>query len=344
MLKLVYSNRTEELLNAFVRDVAQLRAATGPLDPVVVVVPNRNVETFLRFGLARRTGIAANLDVRYLRRFLRSLAGRRADLRVVDGEALEAMLLSLLLDEEVLADSIGVEKATLLNDLEAAAYGTLHLSLDEKHVLNPGTSRRKRGNIAVIAAGTGLGEAILFFDGQKYQPIASEGGHSDFAPQSDVEVALHHYLREKFHGHVSYERVLSGPGFFNVYSFFRDTGHAPEPDWLAEKIRQGDSSAVVSEVGLAGQDENCVATLDLFSTIYGAEAGNLALKALAVGGVFVAGGIAPKLLPALTRNDAFLKGFFAKGRFTDLMKHLHVSVALNPRAPLIGAAHYAIEH
>ncbi len=262
---------------------------------------------------------------------------------VMDGRV-QTTNLPWTLDEEVLADSIHVEKATLLNDLEAAAYGTLHLSLAEKHVLNPGTSRRKRGNIAVIAAGTGLGEAILFFDGQKYQPIASEGGHSDFAPQSDVEVALHHYLREKFHGHVSYERVLSGPGFFNVYSFFRDSGHAPEPDWLAEKIRQGDPSAVVSEVGLAGQDENCVATLDLFSTIYGAEAGNLALKALAVGGVFIAGGIAPKLLPALTRGDAFLKGFFAKGRFSDLMKHLHVSVALNPRAPLIGAAHYAIEH
>jgi glucokinase len=248
------------------------------------------------------------------------------------------------LDEELLAQSIGCKKATLLNDLEAAAYGTLHLSLDEKHVLNPGTSRRKRGNIAVIAAGTGLGEAILFFDGKKYQPIASEGGHADFAPQSDIEIELHKYLREKFHGHVSYERVLSGPGFFNVYSFFRDTQHAPEPDWLAERIKNGDPSAIVSEVGLAGQDENCVATLDLFATIYGAEAGNLALKALAVGGVFVAGGIAPKLLPALTKNDAFLKGFFAKGRFTDLMHKLHVSIALNPRAPLIGAAHYAHEH
>lgn len=138
--------------------------------------------------------------------------------------------------------------------------------------------------------------------------------------------------------------MLSGPGFFNVYSFFRDTGHAPEPDWLAERLSTGDGSAIVSEVGLAGKDENCVATLDLFATIYGAEAGNLALKALAVGGVFVAGGIAPKILPALTKNDAFLKGFFAKGRFGALMKNLHVSIALNPRAPLIGAAHYAHEH
>jgi glucokinase len=248
------------------------------------------------------------------------------------------------LEEEILAATIKTRKATLLNDLEAAAYGTLHLSLDEKHVLNPGTSRRRRGNIAVIAAGTGLGEAILFYDGQKYQPIASEGGHADFAPQSDLEIELQKYLRQKFGGHVSYERVLSGPGFFNVYSFLRDSGHAPEPEWLAEKIRAGDPSAVTAATGLAGQDENCMAALDLFSTIYGAEAGNLALKALAVGGVFVAGGIAPKLLPALTKNDAFLRGFFAKGRFSELMRNLHVSVALNPRAPLIGAAYYAIEH
>jgi glucokinase len=262
---------------------------------------------------------------------------------VMDGRV-QTTNLPWTLEEEALASSIGARKATLLNDLEAAAYGTLHLSLEEKHVLNPGTSRRKRGNIAVIAAGTGLGEAILFYDGQKYQPIASEGGHADFAPQSDLEIELQKYLRQKFGGHVSYERVLSGPGFFNVYSFFRDSGHAPEPEWLGEKLRAGDPSAVVAATGLAGQDENCVATLDLFSTIYGAEAGNLALKALAVGGVFVAGGIAPKLLPALTRNDAFLRGFFAKGRFTDLMKNLHVSVALNPRAPLIGAAYYALQH
>jgi glucokinase len=262
---------------------------------------------------------------------------------VMDGRV-QTTNLPWTLEESALAATIGGGKATLLNDLEAAAYGTLHLSLAEKHVLNPGTSRRKRGNIAVIAAGTGLGEAILFFDGQKYQPIASEGGHADFAPQSDVEVELHKYLRAKFHGHVSYERVLSGPGFFNVYSFFKDSGHAPEPAWLAERIKAGDSSAVVSEVGLAGQDANCEATLDLFARIYGAEAGNLALKALAVGGVFVAGGIAPKILPALTKDDAFLKGFFAKGRFEGLMKNLHFSIALNPRAPLIGAAYYALQH
>ena len=248
------------------------------------------------------------------------------------------------LEEGALAEAMKASKATLLNDLEAAAYGMIHLPLEELHVLNPGTSRRQRGNVAVIAAGTGLGEAVLFWDGGKFQPIASEGGHSDFAPQTDVEIDLYRYLRDKFGGHVSYERVLSGPGFQNIYSFFRDSGHAPEPDWLAARLREGDPSAVISEVGLAGQDPNCAATLELFARIYGAEAANLALKALAVGGVFVGGGIAPKLLPALTKDDAFLRGFFAKGRFANLMKNLHVSVALNPRAPLLGAAYYALQH
>ena len=285
---------------------------------------------------------------------LTSFLGDRSDGKVeagcfgVAGAVLDGRVhttnLPWTLEEGALAEALRAPKATLLNDLEAAAYGMPHLSLDELHVLNPGTSRRKRGNIAVIAAGTGLGEAVLFWDGQKFQPIASEGGHSDFAPQSDVEVDLYRYLRDKFGGHVSYERVLSGPGFYNVYSFFRDSGHAPEPGWLADKIRDGDPSAVVSQVGLAGQDANCVATLELFSKIYGAEAANLALKALAVGGVYIGGGIAPKLLPALTKDDAFLKGFFAKGRFTGLMKNLHVSVALNPRAPLLGSAFYALQH
>jgi len=262
---------------------------------------------------------------------------------VLDGRV-HATNLPWTLEEGSLAEAIHAPSVTLLNDLEAAAFGMPCLPLGELHVLNPGTSRRQRGNIAVIAAGTGLGEAVLFWDGEKYQPIASEGGHADFAPRSDIELDLFRYLRDKFGGHVSYERVLSGPGFLNIYSFLRDTGHAPEPPWLADKIRDGDPGAVVSQVGLAGQDANCVAALDLFARIYGAEAGNLALKALAVGGVFVGGGIAPKLLPALTKDDAFLKGFFAKGRFTDLMKNLHVSIALNPRAPLLGAAYYALAH
>ncbi len=245
------------------------------------------------------------------------------------------------IDRTDLVQSLGCDRTFLLNDLEAAAYAMPHLPLTELHILNSGVSRLDRGHVAVIAAGTGLGEAVLIWDGTDYEPLASEGGHADFAPQSDLEDGLLRYLRAKFNGHVSYERVLSGPGLFNIYSFLRDTGHAPEPDWLAAKLGEDDPSRVVSEVGLAHQDANSATALRLFASIYGAEAGNLALKAYAVAGVFIAGGIAPKILPALTEDDAFLRGFWSKGRYLHWMKNLPVSVALNPEAPLLGSAYYA---
>lgn len=244
-------------------------------------------------------------------------------------------------DEGSLARAIRASRVKLLNDLEAAAYGMLFLRDEEICALNPGQDPSRKGNVAVIAAGTGLGEAMLFWDGKWHHPIASEGGHADFAPRTDQEVALFRYLSTKFGGHVSYERILSGPGLVNVYRFLRDTGYAAEPAWLRERLGEGDPGATVSEIGLAGGHPLCVAALELFSSVYGAEAGNLALKCLAVGGVFVGGGIAPKILPAL-ENGSFMRGFVDKGRFSDLLKGMRVSVALNPRAPLLGAAHYAL--
>ncbi|MBI3358846.1 MAG: glucokinase [Nitrospirae bacterium] len=247
-----------------------------------------------------------------------------------------------LLSENNLAKDFGVEKVRLLNDLEAAAYGMLFLQEDEMVSLNVETDLcvRPKGNIAVIAAGTGLGEAMLYWDGKAYIPMASEGGHADFAPQSDQEVALLRYLRAEL-GHVSYERILSGPGIYNIYRFLRDTGFADEPEWLRKKLSQGDKSAVIGEMGLAKKDPLCVEALSLFASIYGAEAGNLALKFFAVGGVFVGGGMAPKLLSALT-NGAFMRGFTGKGRYANLMRTIPVHVALNSRAPLIGSAQYAL--
>jgi glucokinase len=207
--------------------------------------------------------------------------------------------------------------------------------------LNAGATPGRKGTIAVIAAGTGLGEALLYTDGTDYHPIASEGGHADFAPRTDEEIELLRYLRGRFNGHVSYERVLSGPGIDNIYCFLRDTHRAPEPTWLAEKLASGDRSAVIAESGLAGSAPLCVKTLELFSVIYGAEAGNLALKCLALGGVFVAGGIAAKILPVL-RNGSFMRGLTDKGRFAALMERLPVTVSLNPRTALLGAAHFAL--
>lgn len=255
---------------------------------------------------------------------------------VVDGRC-KTVNLPWEIEERKLMNALQVPRVKLLNDLQAAAYGMLHLEPTELCVLQPGLQRK--GNIVVIAAGTGLGEAMLYWDGEQHHPLASEGGHADFAPRTDQEVELLAYLRREF-GRVSYERLLSGPGFFTIYRFLRGSGFAPEPEWLRERIAQGDPSAVVSQVGLAGEHPLCTQTLDLFTSIYGAEAGNLALKALALGGVYVGGGIAPKILPKL-RDGTFIRAFTEKGRLAELMRTIAVKVALDPRAPLIGAAHYA---
>ncbi len=244
--------------------------------------------------------------------------------------------------ESSLTGSIGVPRVKLLNDLEATAFGMLSLPADDLAVIQPGAAANpsRAGNIGVIAAGTGLGEAMLYWDGHRYHPIASEGGHADFGPTNDREADLWHYLHSRFGGHVSYERVLSGPGFLRIYEFLRDQTVLEEPSWLAEEIKAGDANAVISKHGLDGDVPLCVETVGLFASIYGAEAGNMALRCVATGGVFIGGGIAPKLLPAL-KSKAFLDSFIDKGRFTEFMQTIEVSVALNPEAALLGAAHYA---
>lgn len=241
------------------------------------------------------------------------------------------------LDETTLAASIPARRVRLLNDLEATGYGVLALPPTALEPLQRGAARQ--GNMVLIAAGTGLGEALLVWDGQRHLVVASEGGHVDFAPRTDLEMELLRFLRKEL-GRVSYERVLSGPGLYNVYRFLRDTGGLPEPSWLTERIAAGDPSAVVSEVGLTGGHPLCVQALDLFVSIYGAEAGNLALKALAVGGVFVGGGIAPRIRAKLA-DGTFLTAFGDKGRFAELMASIPVSLMLEPRAALLGAAHMA---
>ncbi len=240
--------------------------------------------------------------------------------------------------EQSLAEAIGIGKVKLLNDLEAAAYGMLFIGTDECITLNAGIPGNT-GNIAVIAAGTGLGEAMLYWDGERHHPIASEGGHSDFSPRSDREIELLKYLRQRFGGHVSCERVLSGPGLYNIYQFLRDSGYGSEPAWLSQELRAGDPSASISEHALSGRDPLCAAALDMFCSIYGAEAGNLALQCLSLGGVYIGGGIAPKIIPALS-SGAFLDAFLDKGRFAPLLKDMRVSIASNAQAPLLGAAHY----
>lgn len=244
------------------------------------------------------------------------------------------------LDERLLADKLGTPRVKLLNDLEATAYGMLSLPADDLVVLHPGRTPARKGHIAVIAAGTGLGEAYLFFDGAQHHPMASEGGHADFAPRNDLEIGLLRYLRDKHRDHVSYERVLSGPGLHSIYEFLRDTGFAPAPDWLEQQIATGDPGAAISEAALTRNEPLASKALDMFCELYGAEAGNMALRALTYGGVYVGGGIAPKILPRL--REVFPRGYLDKGRFRHVVEKIPVHVALEPRTALLGAAHYAL--
>lgn len=257
---------------------------------------------------------------------------------VVNGEVRPTNL-SWTVRESDLAEATGAHTVKLLNDLEAASIGMLYLPPTELKVLQQGREEPAGRNAVVISAGTGLGEGILLWDGQRHIPVASEGGHGDFAPRDDLQVELWRYLRDRFKGHVSYERVLSGPGFVNIFEFLRDTHVAQEPDWLKDERQKDDPAAVVSRAALAHRCEIAVKTMSIFCDIYGAEAGNLALRCVATGGVFLGGGIAPKILPALM-DGTFVRAFTDKGRFAKLLEGISVRVALNVEAPLIGAARY----
>lgn len=258
---------------------------------------------------------------------------------VMDGRC-EATNLPWVVDAREISADLGVQHAGLLNDLEATAYGVLRLPPEDLLVLNPGVPA-KRGAIGVIAAGTGLGEGGLFWDGEGYRALPTEGGHTDFAPRNELEIDLLRFLLRSY-DRVSYERIVSGPGLVDIYRFFLERSGAPAPSWLAAELESGEAAAAVSLAGMEGRDETCRLALGLFVSLYGAEAGNLALKLLARGGVYVAGGIAPKILPAI-RTGAFLDAFRSKGRFASLLSAVPVHVVLNQRTAMLGAAHYALK-
>ncbi len=238
-----------------------------------------------------------------------------------------------------LATFLKVAQVRLLNDLEATAYGLPLLEPDEIEDLNPSAPSPPRdGTRCLLAAGTGLGESLIVWTGKEYQICPSEGGHTDFAPNNDLEIELLRYLRTSYL-HVSYERVLSGPGLHLIYQFLRDT-QKNEPTWFSEKLPTGDPASLIAEAGLEGKPDICKNALQLFVSIYGAEAGNMALKTLAMGGVYIGGGIAPKILPAL-QDGTFMKSFLAKGRYKRLLGKIPVRVILNPRTALLGAASVA---
>ena len=241
------------------------------------------------------------------------------------------------LDSRDLARCLGLDSVTLINDLEATGYGVGTLDAGDFLTLNAGITEL-RANIGLIAAGTGLGQAMLYWDGSGYHVLASEAGHADYAPRTPLEIELLSYLIPRF-GRVSYERVISGPGLFNIYTFLRDAKNFSEPEWLKERLESEDPSAVISAAGLANEAEICAKALDLFVAAYGAEAGNLALRAKALGGIYVGGGIAPKILPKLVDGD-FLRAFTDKGRYSEFVSRVPVHVILDEEAALRGAASY----
>lgn len=246
--------------------------------------------------------------------------------------------LSWIVDGDELDRALGFKQTFLLNDLQANAYGIAALAPTDLIELNRG-SDVDGGNIGIISAGTGLGEGGLFWDGEHHHALASEGGHCDFSPRTDLDVELFRYLRDRF-GQVSWEHLLSGPGFLHIYQFLRDTGKGEEPAWLREEFQDRDPAPVITRAGLEGKCDLCARTVDLFAGYYGAEAGNLALKILSTGGLYVGGGIAPKIITKL-QDGTFMKHFIGQGRMKDLLASVRVRVIMNDKTALIGAARFA---
>ena len=251
------------------------------------------------------------------------------------------------LDARELARELAIEHVFLINDLEANGYGIPELRPESVFTLHEGADAvavgPPVGHRGLIAAGTGLGEALLIWDGTRHRPIASEGGHCDFAARTEREIALLEYLRSKLGGRVSWERVVSGLGIQNIYGFLRDVEKMDEPAWLRERMAEEDPNAVIGACAEDGSSELCRETMQTFAAAYGAEAGNIALKVLATGGMYLGGGIAPKILKTLA-SGGFMQAFLDKGRLSPLLESIPVRVILDESCALLGAAAYAEAH
>jgi len=261
----------------------------------------------------------------------------------VVGERAKITNLPWIIEEARLKDTLGLRSVRLLNDLEAIAYAVPLLMGEDMHTLNRGEPK-PRGTLALIAPGTGLGEAFLIWDGFRYKAYPSEGGHSDFGPNSMLEIDLLRYLHAKM-GHVSYERICSGHGLPNIYAYLKESGYAEEPAWLAEQLAAtGDPTPVIVSAALDTEKpcKLCVTTLSIFVSALGAETGNLALKVMATGGIYLGGGIPPRII-SLLNDGSFMESFTNKGRFSALLSRIPVHVMLNPKTALIGAAFHGLE-
>ena len=312
-------------------------------------------KTILRLDQVTADGLDTLKEVTYrsadfkhlnpmIEQFLADVAGERpqAVCLAIAGPVLndtcQLTNLSWQLDGRQMETELGIPQIRLINDFAAVGYGILALKPEDLVVLQDQPTQ-DRAPIAVLGAGTGLGEALLVWQPEGYQVLPLEGGHTDFAPHDELQIGLLQTLMAR-HGHVSVERVASGQGIYTIYEYLRDAGFAPESDSLKAELAQGDPSAVVATHGLAGDDPLCTQALDTFVCVYGAEAGNLALKSLPYGGLYVAGGVAPKIL-AKMQDGTFIRNFLNKGRMQPLLETMRVSLILNPKVGLLGAALYA---
>lgn len=247
-----------------------------------------------------------------------------------------------VIDARELAALLRLGSVGLINDLEAYAYGIDALHSADFITLSEGDGNPE-GNMAVISATTGLGEAGLYWDGFRHHPFACEGGHADFAARNELEVDLLKYLLARYE-HVSWERVLSGPGIKNIYDFLRDSRRAEEPAWLKDQIGQSpDPPALISQLALEKKAPICEQALDIFVSAYGAETGNCALKFMSTAGIYIGGSIAAKVVPKM-KEPAFMDAFLSKGRMRSLLEDIPVKIVLNDNAGLIGAARCALIH
>lgn len=244
-----------------------------------------------------------------------------------------------ILDCRDIQRALGIPHIFLINDLEANGYGIRQLAPDKIFTLHAGDPNAT-GNQGLISAGTGLGEALLIWDGKQHIPIPSEGGHCDFAARTEREIALLKYLHQELNGRVSFERVVSGIGIKNIYAFLRDVEKLDEPQWLKARLAAEDPNAVIGQCAEDGSSWICFETMKIFASAYGAETGNLALKVLATGGMYLGGGIAPKALKTL-ESGAFIAAFLDKGRLSPLLQSIPVRVILDDTCALLGAAAYA---
>ncbi len=280
-----------------------------------------------------------------LKQFITTLNGKQVEAACfavagpVQNGRCQATNLPWVIDARELSEELGIKKVWLINDVEANAWGITVLKSEELSVLNPGGEQQ--GNAALISAGTGLGEAGLYWNGKSHVPFACEGGHGDFAPTDEEQVDLWRFLKGKFE-HVSYERILSGSGIFQIYQFLVEVKNEKQCPAVQELDNRKEPQRIITEKALKKECPTCLRALDLFCSIYGSEAGNLALKMLSMHGIYIGGGIAPKIRDIL-KNGRFMKAFIAKGRFATLLSKIPVYVILNDQTALLGAAQYAQE-